>query len=85
MNFGMLTFIGSLPVDRSLKFRIFENPTWRRLPSWKSQKSRYLCSGLTDLYEIWYGDAKYVCLTAPTVKNECQKSKTAAGRHFEKR
>ena len=28
---------------------------------------------------------KICLLTAPTVKNECQKSKTAAGRHFEKR
>ena len=43
-----------------LKFRIFENPRWLRLPSWKSQKSRYLRNGnaLTDLYEIWYAGAK---------------------------
>jgi len=27
-----------LKADRPLKFRIFENPTWRRLPSLKSQK-----------------------------------------------
>jgi len=26
----------------------------------KSQKSRYLRNGLTDLYEIWYADAKWV-------------------------
>jgi len=26
----------------------------------KSQKSRYLCNGLTNLYEIWYADAKWV-------------------------
>jgi len=25
----------------------------------KSQKSRYLRSGLIDLYEIWYADAKW--------------------------
>jgi len=24
----------------------------------KSQKLRYLCNCLTDLYEIWYADAK---------------------------
>jgi len=30
---------------RPLKFRIFENPRWRRPPSWKSQKSRYYSSG----------------------------------------
>ena len=34
--------------DRPLKFRIFENSRWRRPSSWKSQKSRYLRSGLTD-------------------------------------
>ena len=33
-----------------IKFRIFKNQ-WP--PSWKSQKSR-------NLYEIWYGDAKWV-------------------------
>ena len=37
-----------------LQFRILENPRWRRPPSWKSQKSRYLRNGLTNLYEIWY-------------------------------
>ena len=42
-----------------LKFWIFENPRWRRPPSWKSQKSRYLRNGLTDLYDIWYADAKW--------------------------
>jgi len=26
----------------------------------KSQKSRYLRNGLTDLYEIWYADAEWV-------------------------
>ena len=26
----------------------------------KSQKSRYLRNGSTDLYEIWYADAKWV-------------------------
>jgi len=26
----------------------------------KSQKSRYLHNGLTDLYKIWYADAKCV-------------------------
>jgi len=26
----------------------------------KSQKSRYLRNGLTDLYKIWYADAKCI-------------------------
>ena len=43
-----------LTAERPLKFRISENPRWRQPPSWKSQKSRYLRDGLTDLYEIWY-------------------------------
>ena len=38
--------------------------TWRWPPNIekieKSQKSRYLREGLTDLYEIWYADAQYV-------------------------
>jgi len=41
----------------AVEFRIFANPRWRRPPSSKSQKFR---NGLTDLYEIWYGDAKWV-------------------------
>jgi len=53
----------------TVKIRIFENPRWRRPPSWKSQKSRYLRNGLTDLYEIWYDDSKMGLSTAPTVKN----------------
>jgi len=46
--------------ERPLKFRIFENSTWRQPPSGKSQKSRYLCNGLTDLYEISYAGEKWV-------------------------
>jgi len=49
-----------LTVERPLKFRIFENSTWQQPPSGKSQKSRYLRNGLTDLYEIWYADANWV-------------------------
>jgi len=36
--------------ERPLKFRIFENSRWWQPPSGKSQKSRYLNNGLTDLY-----------------------------------
>ena len=55
-------------MERLLKFRIFENSRWRQPPSGKLQKSRYLRNGLTDLYEIWYADAKIGLLTAPAVK-----------------
>jgi len=34
-----------------------------------SQTLRYLRNCLTDLYEIWYGGAKWVSLTAQTVTN----------------
>jgi len=52
----------------------------------KSQKSRYLRNGLTDLYEIWYADAKMDALTSKAVKKiEFHKSKMADGRHFEHR
>ena len=49
-----------LTADQPLKFWNFYTPRWRRPPSWKSQKSRYLRNNLTDLCEIWYSDAKWV-------------------------
>jgi len=51
----------------------------------KSQKSRFRRNGLTDLYKIWYADAKWL-LSSPIVKEfEFQTSKIAGGRHFENR
>ena len=47
MKFGMVTQIGPY---RALKFRIFQKPRWRRRPSWKSQKSRYLRNCLINSY-----------------------------------
>jgi len=41
----------------------------------KSQKSRYLRNGLTDLYEIWYADAKWASYQLRPLKIEFQKSK----------
>jgi len=35
----------------------------------KSQISRYISNGLTDLYEIWYGDAKWVSQPLGPLKN----------------
>ena len=57
MKFGMMTHIA--PYSGST-VKISENSRWRQTPFWKSQKSRYLRNGLTDLYEIWYADAKWV-------------------------
>ena len=55
--------------DRPLKFRIFQKPRWRRPQSWKSEKSRYLLNGLTNLYEIWHHYAKWVSWPSWPLKN----------------
>ena len=41
-----------LTADRPLKFRIFENPRWRRPPSWKLQKSRWFERSLRNF--VWW-------------------------------
>jgi len=59
MKFSMMTHIG--PWHRmnrkNFEFLKIQDGGGRHLE--KSQKSRYLCNGLTDLYEIWYADAKW--------------------------
>jgi len=50
MKFGTVAHV-SHTTDWPLKFRIFEKSRWRRPPSWKSQISRYLSNGLTDLHK----------------------------------
>ena len=71
--------------DPPLKFRIPENPRWRRPPFRKPQKMRCLRNGLTDLYEIWYVYANE-SLNRHSIKTfEFQKSKMADGRYFENR
>jgi len=51
----------------------------------KSQKSRLLRNGLTDLYEIWYADATWVSQPLRPLKIEFQKSKMADSCHSENR
>jgi len=46
--------------DLPLKFQIFKIQNGGRRYLEKSQKSRYLRNGLTDLYKIWCADAKLV-------------------------
>ena len=36
------------------KIRDLKNLRWRRQPSWKFEKSQYLCNGTTDCDEIWH-------------------------------
>ena len=44
------------------------------------------CNGLTDLYKIWYADAKWVSLPPRLLKKfEFHKSKMADDRHFQNR
>ena len=42
---------------RLLKIWNFENPRWRRTPSWNIEKSRYLGHGWSDIDKIWHNDA----------------------------
>jgi len=41
---------------RPLKISNFENPRWRRPPSWKIEKSPYLGRSSSDFDEIWPDD-----------------------------
>jgi len=53
---------------------------------WKITKIAISPNGLTDLYEIWYADAKWVSYPPwPLKKFEFHKSKMADGRHFTNR
>jgi len=42
---------------RTVPILIFKKSRWRRPPSWKIPKSRYIGNGLTDRHEIWHGYA----------------------------
>jgi len=55
-----MTHIGLLQriYGYNFQFLKIQNGGGRRLE--KLQKSRYLRNGLTDLYKIWYADAKWV-------------------------
>jgi len=50
-----------LTADWLLKFRIFESPRWWQAPSWnhKNREKLYLHNSWTDVYKIWYDDAKW--------------------------
>ena len=56
-KFGTLMHFDILDLCRSLKIWNFKNPTWRRPPSWKFEKSRYLGRGSRDFDKIWHSDA----------------------------
>jgi len=60
MKFGTMTHIGPLQrIDRqNFEFLKIQDGGSRHLENYK--ESRYLRSSLTDLYEIWYADAKWV-------------------------
>jgi len=60
MRFGTVTHIDLLQriYRQNFEFLKIQNGGGRHLE--KSQKSRYLRNGFTDLYKIWYTDAKWV-------------------------
>jgi len=47
------------------KFPIFEKFKMAAAAIWKITKIAISPNGLTDLYEIWYADAKWVSYTRP--------------------
>jgi len=61
-----------------LKFWNFQNPTWRRPPSWKIEKSPYVSNCLTNHHEIWHDECfhwrllvcHFVCLLVRTITSE---------------
>ena len=70
--------------DLSLKFRIFENPKWRRPPSWKITKIAISPQRFDRSLWILVRWCKMCPWTAQTIKKfEYHKSKMADGRHFE--
>jgi len=60
MRFGTVTHIGPLQhiYHKNFEFLKIQDGGGRHLE--KSQKSRHLRNSLTDIYEIWYVDAKWV-------------------------
>ena len=73
-NFGMQTQFNPLERPNRKKIQNFQNPRWRRPPSWKIENRPYLLNGLTNLREIWYGDAYWASkwdrkLKFPTFEN----------------
>jgi len=64
---------------RPLKIQNFENPRWRRPPSWKIDKLRYLGRSLGRFRRNLAWWCSSTLLTVPTVKNlKFRKSKMAA-------
>jgi len=49
------------------------------------KKSRYLLNGFTDLYEIWYADAKWASYQLRPLKIEFQKCKLPDSCHSKNR
>ena len=75
-----------LAADQPLKFWIFENPRWRRPPSWKITKIAIALQWFDWSLRNFVRWCKMGLLTSPTFKKfEFHKSKMADVRHFENR
>ena len=76
----------TLAADQPLKFRNFENPRWRRSPSWKITKIAISPQRFDRSLRNLVRWRKMGFLTAPTVeKFEFHKSKMVDGHHSENR
>jgi len=60
MKFGVLAHVGPYQRINRLNFEFLKIQDGGDRHLKKSQKSLYLSNGLTDLYEIWYANAKCV-------------------------
>ena len=68
MKFGTVTHTGPLQGIVRKNYEFLKS-NMAAADIWKSQKSRYLRNGLTDLYEIWYADATWVSQPVRPLKN----------------
>jgi len=69
MKFGTVTQVGPLQVTESYNFEFFKNQYGGGHQLETLQKSRYIRNGFTDLYEIWYANAKWFSYPSVPLKN----------------
>ena len=85
MKFGTMTHIGPLQRIDRYNFEFLEIQDGGSC-HFENHKNRDISQRFTDLYEIWYADAKWVSYPPwPLKKFEFHKSKMADGRHFKNR
>ena len=58
----------TLLTAQALNFQKFRNPTWRRPPYFKIEKSPYLSKGLTNRREVWHNNVLWPSWPFPSLK-----------------